>query len=35
MISVIMACYLGDYHQAATNREEKLHRAINSFYLKI
>jgi glycosyltransferase involved in cell wall biosynthesis len=31
MISVIMASYLGDYHGAASNREEKLHRAIKSF----
>jgi glycosyltransferase involved in cell wall biosynthesis len=29
-----MACYLGDYHQAATNREEKLHRAIKSFLIQ-
>jgi glycosyltransferase involved in cell wall biosynthesis len=31
MISVIMPSYLGDYPNAATNREEKLPRAIESF----
>lgn len=31
MISVIMASYLGTYSGAASNREQKLHRAINSF----
>jgi glycosyltransferase involved in cell wall biosynthesis len=31
MISVIMPSYLGDYPNAATNREEKLPRAIESY----
>jgi glycosyltransferase involved in cell wall biosynthesis len=31
MISVIMASYLGEYQNAAKNREYKLKRAINSF----
>ena len=34
MISVVMACYLGDYPRAASNREEKLHRAIKSFLIQ-
>lgn len=34
MISVIMASYLGNYQGAATNREEKLHRAIKSFLIQ-
>lgn len=34
MISVIMASYLGDYPNAASNREEKLHRAIKSFLIQ-
>ena len=31
MISVIMPCFLGDYPGAASNREQKLIRAVNSF----
>ena len=31
MISVVMPSYLGDYPNAASNREEKLPRAIESF----
>ena len=34
MISVIMACYLGDYPGAATDRERKLKRAIDSFLMQ-
>ncbi len=34
MISVVMASYLGDYDGAASNRPEKLHRAINSFLVQ-
>ena len=30
-ISVIMPCYLGKYHGAASNREEKFIRAVDSF----
>lgn len=32
MISVIMPSFLGDYKGCATNREDKLKRAINSFH---
>ena len=31
MISVVMASYLGNYSGAASNRDAKLRRAINSF----
>jgi len=31
MITVVMPSYLGEYRGAATNREEKLRRAIRSF----
>lgn len=31
MISVVMPCYLGNYSSAATNRPDKLRRAIESF----
>lgn len=31
MISVVMPCFLGDYGGAASNRKEKLRRAIDSF----
>lgn len=30
-ISVVMACFLGEYEYAATDRVRKLHRAVHSF----